>query len=573
MLAKQILKNTLESVIKDLFDLTVSFEIERPLLALHGDYTTNIALIISRTLHKTPLFIAEKISLALKDRKLTGIEKIEVVRPGFINIFLARGYFLDILRNILEQKDKFGTNNLLDSQKTIVEFADPNPFKEFHIGHLRNITIGESLSRLLEANGAIVWRVNYQGDVGMHVAKALYGLLQILKLKSEDTLDRLTLLKRVEILGQAYAWGAKAYEEDNEAKREIQELNIKIYRKDPSIMHLWEKGRAWSLEQFERVYKRVYTVYNRYYFESQTAGLGRELVLSHIDDGIFVRSEKAVVYKGEQDGLHTRVFITKEDYPTYEAKDLALAKLKYEDFVYDRSIIITAHEQESYFKVVLAAMRKVLPDLAAKTEHHTFGFVSLKEGKMSSRSGNIITAMWLLDEAKRRIKKAFPEMDGRTAEMVAVGAVKYSMLRFSRESDIAFSFAESISLEGNSGPYLQYAFVRTQSVLSKAENAKEKIQQIWQKNLANWEMEVEERQVLRLLAWFPDIVEEAAEKLAPNILCEYLFNLAQIFNLFYQKYKIIGSRQEPFRLALSQATGQVLKNGLYLLGILAPERM
>ncbi len=545
--------------IKEILGSEIALEeikLVRPTDSSHGDFTTSIALIASKKLGKKPTEIAENLKNELG--KLEGVEKIEVAGPGFINFFVAKDNLLDNISQILSSGDSFGTSENLASKKIMLEFADPNPFKIFHIGHLRNIALGETFARLLEAQGGQVMRVNYQGDVGMHVAKAIWGI------NHSDTkisdLENKSSKEKAEFLGKAYALGAKAYEDSEDSKAEIRQLNVKIYKKDPDLQEVWEKGKSWSLSHFEEIYKRVGTLYERFYFESEVAEIGKKLVLENVDNGIFEKSEGAIVFHGD----HTRVFVTKEDYATYEAKDLALAKIKYQDFEYSRSIIITAHEQASYFKVVLEAMKKLEPELAGKTEHYTFGFVSLKDEKMSSRLGNIIAGDWLLDEAKKKISENFKEMDEKTLEMVAVGAVKYSMLKFSRVSDISFSFDESISLEGNSGPYIQYTFARTQSVLAKKPA---------NSNLGTADLEPEELELVRMLAKFSEVIEEAGNNFSPNLLCIYLFELSQKFNLFYQKHKIIGGEKEEFRLSLTKAVGQVIKNGLYLLGIESPEKM
>ncbi|MEX2007276.1 MAG: arginine--tRNA ligase [Candidatus Levyibacteriota bacterium] len=562
--------------------LETDIKLSRPADSSHGDFTTNIALVAAKKLGKKPLDLANELKTELEG--LEGVEKVEIAEPGFINFFVAKIGLLDNLSEILEKGEKYGRGGTLESKKIMLEFADPNPFKEFHIGHLRNISLGESFARLLEAQGAQVMRVNYQGDVGMHVAKALWGMRQTFD-KLQLTIDQFKkkpLKERIDFLGKAYAAGAKAYEEDDPstgsgAKKEIQEINLKVYKKDPQIIETWEEGKAWSLENFEKIYKRVGTLYERLYFESEVAERGKHLVLENIEKGIFERHEGAIVFRGENEGLHTRVFVTKEDYATYEAKDLALAGVKYRDFPYDRSIIITAHEQGPYFKVILLAMKKIEPELAEKTEHYSFGFVSLKDEKMSSRLGNIISGEWLLDEAKKKIEANFKEIEEKTAEKVAVGAVKYSMLKVTKEAGIAFSFDESISLEGNSGPYIQYTYARTQSVLAKvksqsfdkAQDKKSKVKS----TIQNSKLEQEEIEIIRMLSKFPEVVEEAGDKFAPSTLCNYLFELSQKFNLFYQKHKIIGGDSEEFRLLLTKAVGQVIKNGLYLLGIQSPEKM
>ncbi len=571
MKLKDEINSNLQKVIESIAGEKTEAEIQSGQESIHGDYSSNVALKIfpkAKDKFKNPIEFAEKIVEELeKDSGFSdNLEKIEVIAPGFINFWLKDAKLLKNLEEITDQKENYGKGKRLKNKKIMLEFADPNPFKEFHIGHLRNISLGESYARLLEFEGGEVLRVNYQGDVGMHVAKAIYGI-QNSKLKIQNYENK-SLKARSEFLGKAYAEGSKVFEEDEKIQKEIKDLNIKIYQKDSSIREIWEKGRQWSLDHFEEIYKRVGTKYKRYYFESEVAQTGKEIVLSHIEDGVFEKHDGAVVFRGS----HTRVFVTSEDYATYEAKDLGLAKIKYSEFPYDKSIIITANEQEGYFKVVLEVMEKIFPELSSKTVHNAFGFVKLKDGKMSSRSGNIVSGEWLLDEAKKRIKEQFKDMGEKTLEMVGVGAVKYSMLKFSRTSDITFSFEESINLEGNSGPYIQYTYARTQSVLAKSEILNPK-SEINLKSQILDQIETEELLILRLLVHFPEVVEEAGGNFAPNLLCNYLFDLSQKFNNFYQKHKILGNPMEEFRLQLTSGVGQVLKTGLYLLGIESPEKM
>ncbi len=471
----------LQEITKSITGNREETEIQPNQESIHGDYSTNIAFKIfakAKDRFKNPLEFANKIAEELeKISELSNIlKKTEVATPGFINFWLKDTALIKNLEEVIEHKDEYGKVERLKNKKIMLEFADPNPFKEFHIGHLRNISLGESYARLMEFEGGQVFRVNYQGDVGMHVAKALFGFIKKLEQQKINLIDleKKSLDQKIKILGESYALGSKMFDENEKNQKEIKNLNIKIYQprlnrgqNDSLIREIWEKGRQWSLDHFEETYRRLGTEYKRYYFESEVAQRGKEIVLSYLKDGVFEKHEGAVVFRGS----HTRVFVTSEDYATYEAKDLALAKIKFQDFSYDQSIIITANEQEGYFRVVLEVMKKIFPQLASKTVHNSFGFVKLKEEKMSSRSGNIVAGEWLLDEAKKRIKEQFKDMDEKTLERVAVGAVKYSMLKFSRTSDISFSFEESISLEGNSGPYIQYTYARTQSVLRKAQNA------------------------------------------------------------------------------------------------------
>jgi arginyl-tRNA synthetase len=556
----------LEKIAKEMGVDASKFSVERPKEAAHGDFSSNIAMTLAKNLKQNPLALAQEIVKKVGSSNLE-FAKIEAVAPGFINFYLSKEYLSDCLREIENKKDEYGKGEGLKDKKIMVEFTDPNPFKEFHIGHLYTNIVGEAISRMLSANSAVVKRANYQGDVGMHVAKAIYGIQKEMNQHGEDlkAWEVKPLKVRIQFLGRGYSWGAKAYEEDKKVKKEIEQLNKKIYDKDEAIMDLYEKGRQWSLEYFETIYKRLGTKFDFYYFESEVGVDGLKLVKEYLQKGVFEESQGAVIFPGKKQNLHNRVFINSLGLPTYEAKELGLAFKKYNDFKYDQSIIITANEIIGYFKVLIAALGKINPDLASKTKHLSHGMVRLPIGKMSSRAGNIITGEWLLDEAKKLLKSKYSDMTEVALEEVAVGAIKYALLKSSLGHDIEFNFEESISIQGDSGPYMQYTFARTQSVWQKS-NQKTDFKDIENLN-------PEELSLLRTVAQFGEVVENAAIAYSPNVLCNYLFDLAQKFNFFYQKYKIIGSDRENFRLALTLGVGQVIKNGLNLLGISAPEHM
>jgi arginyl-tRNA synthetase len=523
-----------------------------------------VALSLSKQLEKKPREVAEIIIQNLSEIELPFIDKMEVAGPGFINFWFAEDTLLDNLNRITSSGDDYGSSPNDIGQKIMVEFTDPNPFKEFHIGHLYSNTVGEALSRLFESQRAEVMRVCYQGDVGLHVAKALYGILHdevgFMELEHAD------IQAKAKFLGKAYAFGAASYEESEEAKHEINAINKKIYeRNDPDLIELYDLGRHWSLEYFETLYERLGTKFQKYYFESVAGPIGLEIVKKNIGN-VFKEDNGAVIFPGKDYGLHNRVFINSLGLPTYEAKELGLAPTKYHDFPYDISVIVTGNEINEYFKVLLKALSLVNPELAAKTVHIGHGMVRLPEGKMSSRTGNVITGEWLLNEAKSRILKTYPSMSHETAEMVAVGAIKYALLKNGIGGDISFSFEESISLSGNSGPYLQYTYARTRSVAGKAGLR-------GQKSEDRGQLEAEEKNLLRLLIQFPSILEKAAIHYAPNTVAGYLFELAGMFNLFYQKHQIVKSDKEEFRLHLTASVGQVIKNGLHVLGIRVPEHM
>lgn len=555
-------KHMKEEIVKKIEEFLKEKGVENPKVNLtpsvyfdKGDYSTNVAMVHAKELGMKPFDLAEEI----KNKINNDVVKVEVAQPGFINFFFDKKYFGENVKKIIEKGGEFGKNEILKGQKTIIEYTDPNPFKEFHIGHLMPNVTGESIARILNANGAEVKRANYQGDVGLHVAKAVWAI------KSHN-----------KPLLEAYAFGHKAYDEDEAAKQEIIDINKKIYDKsDGDINNIYEDGRKKSLLYFEVMYEKLGTKFDYYFFESEVAEFGKETVLKNVES-IFEKSDGAIVFKGENydKKLHTRVFVNKEGLPTYEAKELGLSKIKFDTYPYDKSIIITGNEINEYFKVLLKAMSLVFPELASKTQHISHGMLRLPEGKMSSRTGNIISAESLIDQVKEKVLEKIKdgewseEEKNETVHMVSIGAIKYSILHQAIGGDIVFDFDKSISFEGDSGPYLQYSAVRANSILNKSQainlRLDSKIPSVW-----------ETTNLERLLERFPDIVARAGGEYAPHYIATYLIELAGEFNSFYAHHKIIdeGDITSPYRLALTQAFYQVMLTGLGLLGIKVPEKM
>ncbi|MGB8815822.1 MAG: arginine--tRNA ligase [Minisyncoccia bacterium] len=553
-------------------------ELEHPEEFANGDYSSNIAMVLAKKLAQNPRELAGKLVEKINTQKPSEIEKVEVAGPGFINFYLSSKFFEGKTKEIIKFGEKFGQNKNLNNQKVVVEYTDPNPFKEFHIGHLMSNAIGESVSRIIEANGAKVLRACYQGDVGLHVAKTIWGVRKMLaedpNAKKKFFGSFLNLSKDTLIWGQAYALGAKNYEASDVAKAEIVKINKSIYLKDNiEINKIYKVGRKVSLIGFEKIYKILDTKFNKYFFESQTTDFGTKIVLENLEKGIFEKSNGAVIFKGENYGLHTRVFINSEGLPTYEAKDLGLAKFKYDSCHYEKSIIITANEQSDYFKVLLKAMSFIFPDLASKTFHVSHGMLRLPEGKMSSRTGDVITAISLIEKIKVEVAKKIFDRDmkdsekEKVTEKVAVGALKYSILKQVTGKDIIFDFDKSISFEGDSGPYLQYSYARAKSILRKAKE--EKIKADFKKPNSNIS-ELEKN-----LYKFPEIVERAGKDYSPSHIATYLIETASAFNNFYAEGKIVNKEDlnSPYKIALTEAFSIVMENGLKLLGIKVMEKM
>ena len=514
----------------------VNFVVERPRDMRHGDYATNAALVAK----VDPQELADKL-------KVNGIEKIEVVGK-FINFFLSRKAIAKEVEQAATEAG-WGTNELYKCKKIMVEYTDPNPFKEFHIGHLMTNTIGEAVARVLELSGARVARANYQGDIGAHVAKAIWGKMQ----KPEVT------------WGEAYVFGNNEYEAH---KEEIDELNKKIYeRSDETVNKLYDEGRKVSLEHFEEIYKMLGTTFDFYFFESETGPIGLKLVKNN--PSIFEESEGAVVFRGEEYGLHTRVFVNSKGLPTYEAKELGLVEAKKQKGDFTLSLTVTANEIRDYFAVVRVAAEKIFPDLEGKMVARFHGFLKLTTGKMSSRTGNVITGDSLLVDLKAAAKE---KMQGReladtdqVAEQVAVGAIKYAVLKQGSGKDIVFDQEKSLSLEGDSGPYVQYAHTRALSLMSKAEQVGIKPE--------NGDAPAVAAALERLLLHFPDALARAARELEPHYVTTYITELASAFNSWYASEQVIGGSAPQYGLLLTQAVEKTLAKGLHALGIPVPEKM
>ncbi len=557
------IRQGIEKALVELGVEQVAFSVEHPSDIAYGDYSTNIAMVCAKKLGKNPRELAQEFVTAL-DGKISRVAKIDIAGAGFINFHLDRNFFSEKIAGILNAGDVWGKNESLTGKKIIVEYTDPNPFKEFHVGHLFTNAVGESIARLFMASGADVKRVNYQGDVGLHVAHAIWGMQKL----GHDMEGNFTARD----LGRAYTLGANAYKEDPSAQVEIREINKKVYeRSDESINALYDKGREVSLAYFETIYAIVDTQFDEYFFESDTGPKGKEIIVSNQD--IFPESDGARIFDGEKYGLHTRVFLNKEGLPTYEAKELALAKVKEERLgTYDLSVIATANEISEYFKVLKKAMSFVYPELETKTEHVGHGTVRLSTGKMSSRTGDVIPAIDFIDEVA---DTAMAKMDagGKTAPEeslardIAMGAIKYATLRGSIRQDSIFDKEKALSFEGDSGPYLQYTHARILSTETKAREAGILSDT---KTAPETPYEIE-----RLVYRFPEVMLQAQIERAPHHVTGFLTELAGAFNTFYAHEKIADTEDvhAPYKLSLASAVRITIKNGLWALGIKAPDRM
>lgn len=468
-----------------------------------------------------------------------------------------------------EITSSFGTHTFGGNKKVLVEYGCPNPLKAFHLGHLKNLITGESVARVLENAGYHVMRVNYQGDVGMHVAKALWGIFD---LKDDfDAIAHASLKERAEFLGRAYAHGATAYEQSDEKKEEVTAYNDKVYSQDSSILEVYRTARQWSLDYFDDIYNRLGVRYDKMFFESEMFERGLEIVKEFTIKGIFKESEGAVIYPGSEHGLHDRVFINSKGFPTYEAKDVALAEQHLKEKP-EKIIHVVGKEQTEYFKVVFRALEDVLPDTKGKEIHLPGGFLQLKGGqKMSSRKGDVITGDQLIDMVNARIGEIMDVStvlnSGHVRENITMAALKYAMLKAGATRDVSFDVEESVSTSGDSGPYLLYVIARAKGILGKIK--------VSSQALIPEHIETQEKFLLLALSQYAAVTKQAAEEMDPSVIARYLFLLAQRFNAFYDACPVAKATpaERAFRMALIGAVLQVMEHGLSLLSIQTVEHM
>lgn len=538
----------------------VPFALEWPADLAHGDFATNAAMAAAKGLGRNPRELAEELAERLKGDLGELVANIEAAGPGFVNITLARAAVTEAVDEA--SRPDWGTGAARAGERVAFEYSCPNPFKEMHIGHLMSTVIGEAASRLVENQGARVLRDTYGGDVGPHVAKALWALAR----------KGISTPSTIEEVNGAYVQGSRAYEESETAKAEIDALNVSLYvalgkedgertEEERALLETWRHGREASLEGDRIIWKLLGTSFDYELHESETAPAGVHVVKDALANGVFIESEGAVIYDGEKKGLHTLVFLTSRGTPTYETKDVGLAFLKEERMgPLDASYITTAAEQKGHFQVFLAALADIAPELAAKTKHLPHGFLRLASGKMSSREGSVITAASLIEDIVRAA--SLKNEDPLVAEAVAIGAIKYMILRQAAGGDIIFDPEKSLSLDGDSGPYLQYALVRAQSVIAQSEVAP------GTEDAPEAAYDIE-----RLLIRFPEVARRAEALLAPHMVAQYLTVLAAEWNSFYAAQRIRGGAHEAYKLAVASAFVATMKNGLTLLGIPVPERM
>ena len=549
----------LTQLVRDEFDVDIDVVLTRP-DPQFGDYATNVALQLAGKVGKAPREIAEQI--ADKLREDTDFAEVTVAGPGFINIRLSSVQLLALTKR--EPIPAYA------GQSIVLEYSCPNAFKELHTGHLYQTVFGDILGRLFLLGGARLHRTSFGGDVGLHVAKCLWGMVETLGGEHPEKLADAgdDAFARAQWISNSYVVGATAYEQDESTKQAIDDLNKTIYgfhdtsdHESPLAQIYWTT-RQWSFDYFAAFYQLIDVADQHYYPESTTAPTGLEVVKEQLVAGKLKESEGAVVFEGdEKKHLHTRVFITSKGLPTYETKDIGVIWKEREDYQFDHRYLITGNDQKEYMRVVFAAAETFDPTLSGTMTHMTNGTVRFGDGqKMSSRLGNVTRAVDVIDAVREKV--AAMVEDQSIVEDVTLGAIKYVFAKYKLGGDIAFDIDETVSLQGNSGPYLQYAHARARRILEKLSSI-----------TLPTEVYDEDRELVRKLGEYSEVVELAMRSLEPHHICNYLFETSQEFNRYYEKNQVVGSELEAHRAGLVNVYADTLRAGLMILGIAAPDKM
>ena len=543
------IREELEKAVKDLYGIDFVADLTMSPENISADYSSNAPLKLTKELHKAPMAIAEE----LKEK----LENVEISAPGFLNFTISDEALADNLDALYRDFSAHVSSDEFAGKTVICEFSDPNPFKVLHVGHLYTSIVGDSISRLFENAGAKVIRANFGGDVGLHVAKTMYVLRQ-------KSLDELT----IDDIARCYVEGTALYDEDESAHAAITELNKEIYKINAEDLHdsdtakLYWRGRELSYDYFNDFYAKIGVKFDKYYPESTVATLGLKTVKEQLEKGVYELSDGATIFNGEKFGLHTRVFINKEGVPTYEAKDVGLILTKWQDYHFDKSVVITGSEQLDYMKVVLKSIEQFEPDLVKKTSHLIHGLVKLPGNvKMSSRKGNFLKAVDVLDMIKDELKTEYNSED----EKVIMAATKYAFLKYKMGGDIIFDPKESVKMTGNSGPYLLYSAVRAKKILQKSTSS--------DKTETPATLEPAEKNLIKKILEYKSILEEATAEMAPHKVANYLYELAQAFSRFYENCQVNGCEREKERLKVVRVYLATMTHGLNILGINIPEEM
>jgi arginyl-tRNA synthetase len=512
-----------------------------------------------------------KSKLEIGNWKLKIAERIEAVGP-YVNFYLNAGEVAKlILREIKKQGKKYGANKSGKGKKILIEYPSNNTHKEFHIGHLRNVCIGNALVQIYQKSGYKVYPVNYLNDFGNHVAKCLWGLVKFHKNEKPPA-------NKQKWLGDIYAEASGKVRDNPEFGKEVAEIQKKLEEHDPELWPLFMETRDWSVEGFEEIFKQLGVNHAAVFYEKDLKDKGQKMTDELLQRGVAeIGDGGAVIVDLKKYNLDVAMLRKSNGAGLYLTSDLPLAVAKFKKFNADESVVITGTEQNFYFKQLYKILEMI--GFKKKLTHIGYGLVNLKEGKMSSRLGNVILYENLRDEIYEKLKAESRQRHAewkekkinKTAGVLAMAALKFDMLKHEASKNIAFDIKEATAFDGFTGPYILYVIARINSMLAKS-----KVQSLKSKVKYDLLSAPEEKQLVLTLGRYEESVSEALQKYNPSIITRYCFDLAQQFNNFYNKHSVLGAANKDLvlaRLCLSKAVKNVLENALNLLSIETVEEM
>ena len=527
----------------------------------------------AKKFRKGPPVIAREVAEILSgDVELAECGRVQSQGP-YVNVFVSREKATEsVLKNILLSPESYGKTNSLSGRKIMIEFSSPNTNKPLHLGHLRNDALGESVSRILKFLGAEVYKVCIINNRGVHICKSM---LAYKKFGNNETPESLGV-KSDRFVGDFYVKFAKWASEDPGAEAEAQEMLRKWEAGDPDTVALWKKMNNWAVSGMERTYKRTGVSFDKYYFESDTYLLGKDAIAKGLEEKIFYKDEEGTTWVDlTEENLDKKVLLRKDGTSVYITQDIGTAIQRHNDWPFDQLVYVVGSEQIYHFKVLFLVLKKLGYSWADMLYHLSYGMVNLPEGRMKSREGTVVDADDLIDSLRdmaveeikvKNREEAVGDIND-VAEKIALGALHYFLLQVTPSKDMLFNPKESLSFNGDTGPYLQYMGARITSVLKKAESSPSVQGAVSDYSLLDEEYEWE---LLKLLAKFPDVVDDAGRNMDPSRIALYLYELSKGFSRFYHECPILDEKNPVLsktRLDLAKAVLVVLKNAMNLVMI------
>jgi len=513
-----------------------------------------------------------------------------------LNLVIGKNYWIDVLEEAFRD-DRFGiVEETANSKLVMVEYSSPNTNKPLHLGHIRNNLLGYSISEILKANGNKVVKTNIVNDRGIHICKSMYAWQKWGNGKTPEN----TGIKGDHLVGDFYVEFDKHYkaeiaelmekgmskeEAENQAPsiQAARELLRKWEARDEETVELWKTMNAWVYDGFDVTYKKMGVDFDKIYYESDTYLVGKEEVLRGVNEGIFYQKGDSSVWADlTSEGLDQKILLRSDGTSVYMTQDIGTAKMRFSDYSIDKMVYVVGNEQNYHFQVLAILLDKLGYKWGKDLFHFSYGMVELPSGKMKSREGTVVDADDLIEEmveVSRRMSNELGKLENlskeeaeKTYRMIALGALKYFILKVDPKKNMLFNPEESIDFNGNTGPFIQYTYARICSVLRKATVKKLKINT----NITVESVSVKEKDLLKRISMFPATVKEAGDNYSPAVIANYCYELVKEYNQFYHDHPILAEpdvNQKNFRLMLSSTVGDVIKNGMNLLGIEMPERM